>query len=125
MNKILLLVGCGGFLGSVGRFLCQQAALKYWPLGFPFGTFFVNIVGSFMIGVIYGLSERGGWLTPEWRFFLATGFCGGFTTFSAFSFESLVLMREGNFLNAGFFIVLSVVFSLVAVFLGLRACLVI
>ena len=119
MSKILILVGCGGFIGSVARYWCQQVAIKHLPLSYPFGTFFVNILGSFLIGVIYGLSEKGGWLTPEWRIFLATGFCGGFTTFSTFSFESLTLMREGNYLNMGLYIALSVILGLAAVFLGL------
>lgn len=120
MSKILLLVGCGGFLGSMSRYLCQQVAIKHLPLAFPYGTFLVNILGSFLIGIIYGLSERGGWLTPEWRFFLATGFCGGFTTFSTFSFESLTLMREGNYLNLGLYVALSVILGLAAAFLGLN-----
>ncbi len=119
MSKILLLVGCGGFIGSVARFWCQQLALKHLVLTFPYGTFFVNISGSFLIGLIYGLSEKGGWLTPEWRFFLATGFCGGFTTFSTFSYESLTLMREGNYLNLGLYIALSVFLGLAAAFLGI------
>ena len=118
MSKIFLLVGSGGFIGSVSRYWCHQLAHKYLPLAFPYGTFLINIAGSFLIGLVIGLSEKGGWLTPEWRFFLATGVCGGFTTFSTFSYESLVLLREGNCLNLGLYIVLSVVLGLGATFLG-------
>ena len=120
MYKICFLVGCGGFIGSVSRFWCQQMAARVLPLSYPYGTFFINILGSFLIGAVYGLAEKGGWMTPEWRFFLATGVCGGFTTFSNFSFESLVLLREGNYLNLGLYILLSVGLGLVAVFWGLN-----
>jgi CrcB protein len=83
MSKQLLLVGFGGFIGSVGRYLLSGLITKGFPNSFPIGTFTVNVLGCLIIGVIYGISERFGWLTQEWRLFLATGICGGFTTFSA------------------------------------------
>jgi len=119
MYKVLLIVGLGGFIGSAGRYWCHVMAGKYLPLTFPYGTFLINIAGSFLIGLIFGLSEKGGWLSPEWRFFLATGFCGGFTTFSSFSLENLALLREGNYLALGLYIGLSVIVGILAAFLGM------
>src|SRR5580693_2390139 len=98
MSRIILLVGFGGALGSIGRYLAQQLAARYILSTFPYGTFAVNILGCFVIGLIYGISARTGWLSPEWRIFLATGLCGGFTTFSTFSYESVMLMNDGEYL---------------------------
>jgi len=97
MNRIFYLVGIGGFIGSVSRYYSQQIVSKFFPSTLPYGTLTVNIVGCFLIGVIYALSEEGNILTPEWRLFLATGFCGGFTTFSTFSYESIKLIQDREF----------------------------
>ena len=97
MIKTLLLVGTGGFLGSVSRFLASRFMQDNFPSAFPFGTFFVNITGCLLIGLIYGFSERSSLLTAEWKMFLAVGFCGGFTTFSTFANENLALLRDGAF----------------------------
>ncbi len=83
-------------LGSVARYMAQGAALRLGASAFPAGTLAVNVVGSFLIGMIYGWSDKAGDLAPAWRLFLATGFCGGFTTFSAFSLESISLFKSGN-----------------------------
>jgi fluoride exporter len=115
----ILLVGFGGALGSIARFLSVYAVSRAVPDGFPLGTLVVNVTGCFAMGIIFGLSHRFDWLTPEWRFFLATGFCGGFTTFSAFAYESLILLQHRDYwsfaLNAG----LSFALCLAAVLLGL------
>jgi CrcB protein len=92
----VFLVGVGGMLGSVARYMAQGAALRLGASAFPAGTLAVNVVGSFLIGMIYGWSDKAGDLAPAWRLFLATGFCGGFTTFSAFSLESISLFKSGN-----------------------------
>jgi len=78
MIRTLLLVGTGGFLGSISRYLVSRFVQNSIPSSFPYGTFFVNIAGCLLIGIIYGLSERSSLLTPGWRLFLAAGFCGGF-----------------------------------------------
>jgi len=98
MIKTLLLVGTGGFLGSISRFLASRMMQNYFPSAFPWGTFTVNIAGCFLIGLIYGFSEKSSLLTAGWKMFLAVGFCGGFTTFSTFTNENLALLRDGDFL---------------------------
>jgi CrcB protein len=94
MWRTILIVGTGGFLGSVTRFLGQIAVEKVIHSTFPWGTFAVNILGSFIIGMVYALAEKGNLLSAEWRLFLAVGFCGGFTTFSSFAYNNLNLLKE-------------------------------
>jgi CrcB protein len=119
MGKMILLVGAGGFAGSIARFLSQHLVLKYYPSSFPWGTLLVNITGCFLIGLIYALAEKGTLISPEVRLLLATGFCGGFTTFSSFAYENIALMRDGEWLYAFLYIVASVVVGLLAAYLGL------
>ncbi|MBS1542445.1 MAG: fluoride efflux transporter CrcB [Bacteroidetes bacterium] len=119
MSRIFLLVGIGGFLGSAARYYSQQFLAKSIPSVLPYGTLAVNIIGCFLIGIIYGLSSRGNVLSPDWRIFLATGFCGGFTTFSAFSYESISLMQDGEYLYLSIYIAASVLFGLAATYLGI------
>lgn len=118
MSRILLIIGVGGFLGSISRYLSSQFIQKHFPSSFPFGTMWVNIAGCFLIGVIYALAEKGNILTPEWRLFLATGFCGGFTTFSTFAFENISLLRDGEYFYAAIYTGVSVFAGIIAVFLG-------
>jgi len=93
MIKISLLIGLGGFIGSIARHLTVSVMTKLFPSAFPYGTFSANIIGCLVIGVFYGLSERFDWLTPPWRFFLMTGLCGGYTTFSSFAYENIALLQ--------------------------------
>jgi fluoride exporter len=118
MIKTLLLVGTGGFIGSISRFLASRFIQENLPVAFPFGTFFVNISGCFLIGLIYGFSERSSLLTSGWKMFLAVGFCGGFTTFSTFANENLALLRDGDFLHFLLYTGLSVFLGITATFLG-------
>ena len=118
MIKTLLLVGTGGFLGSISRFLASRLIQENLPVAFPFGTFSVNITGCFLIGLIYGFSERSSLLTSEWKMFLAVGFCGGFTTFSTFANENLALLRDGDFFHFLLYTGLSVFLGITATFLG-------
>lgn len=118
MIKTLLLVGTGGFLGSVSRFLASRILQENFPSAFPFGTFLVNISGCFLIGLIYGISEKSSLLTPGWKMFLAVGFCGGFTTFSTFANENLALLRDSEFYYFFLYTGLSVFLGIAATFLG-------
>lgn len=119
MFKTLLIVGVGGGLGSMARYLVQFVAAKSMLGAFPFGTFIVNITGSLLIGIVFGLSDRVTGISPEWRIFLATGFCGGFTTFSTFSNENLALLRDGNYLVFMLYSLLSLSLGLGATLLGM------
>ena len=118
MIKSLLLVGTGGFLGSISRFLVSKFMQSSIASAFPYGTFAVNIAGCFLIGLIFGVSERSSILTSGWKLFLAVGFCGGFTTFSTFANENLALLRDGEFFYFFLYTGLSVFLGIAATFLG-------
>ena len=119
MSRIFLLVGIGGAIGSIARYLTANYFTKVFPAAFPYGTFIVNIIGCFVIGLVCGLSDNFEWLTPQWRLFLATGICGGYTTFSSFSYENIRLLQQGNYLVFATYSITSYVLGLLAVFLGL------
>lgn len=95
--KPLLIIGLGGAFGSICRYLAGVYVGKYLTHTFPLGTFLVNLTGCFLIGLLYGLSNKHAWMTMEWRLLLITGVCGGYTTFSSFSYEGLSLLRQGNY----------------------------
>jgi len=92
--------------------------LSYDILSIPVGTLSVNILGSFIIGFLTGLSERNASFTTEWRLFLMVGICGGFTTFSSFTHENLTLMHNGQFLSILLYTSLSIILGFIAVYLG-------
>jgi CrcB protein len=109
MDRNIILIGVGGFLGSVFRYLVTVFLARQFTSSFPLGTLTVNIVGCFLIGILFALSEKGNLLTPEWRIFLTTGFCGGFTTFSTFSYESIKLLQDGEILYLSLNVALSII----------------
>ncbi len=119
----LLPVALGGALGACARHLLGLATIALWPeAGLPIGTFAANALGSFLIGVVAALMLRDGQFgaTPARRQFLVAGFCGGFTTFSIFSFELLYFIETGAFALAGGHLLLSLIVWLGAVALGMR-----
>lgn len=120
MGKTILFIGIGSFVGGVLRFLLSQAIQSRLDGGFPFGTLVVNVVGCFLIGIVFGLYEKG-LVTDQARLFLATGILGGFTTFSAFSNESIALLRSGQHALALGYVAISVVVGLAATYAGLQA----
>jgi CrcB protein len=115
--RILLLIGTGSFIGGVLRYSLSQFIQTKSLSSFPFGTLGVNIIGCFAIGLVFALSEKTN-MSPEMRLFLATGICGGFTTFSAFSNETFSLMRDGQLFYASAYITSSVLFGVFATFIG-------
>lgn len=118
MLKSLLIVGTGGFIGTVLRFLVSRYFQENTFSLFPWGTFTVNIVGSLLIGIFYGMSERGNLLSPEIRIFLTVGICGGFTTFSSLTNDAFMLLQEKEWLKVSLYASLSFFLGLVAVYLG-------
>jgi CrcB protein len=116
--KQLLLVFIGGGLGSVLRYLVGKF-LNNADGGIPYGTFAANIIGSLLIGIILGLAAKNDTLTSNHTLLLATGFCGGFTTFSTFAYENQVLLKAGDFTSFALYTIGSFVIGFLAVFFGL------
>ncbi|HEX43016.1 MAG TPA: fluoride efflux transporter CrcB [Phycisphaerales bacterium] len=120
MVKVLI-VGAGGFLGSVLRYLTVVGVQGYLDRPWwPWGTFVVNMTGCLAIGVVAGLVDVKGLFGPETRVFLMMGLLGGFTTFSAFGYETLGLLRDGRMAAAAANIVLSVIVGVAAAFVGYK-----
>ena len=118
--RALLLVGLGGALGAMARYGLALMVGRLWPTAFPLATLLINSAGALAMGLFIGLMAR--WLPPwqeEARLFVAVGLLGGFTTFSAFSLDTIVLIERGELVQAGFYVLLSVVICLIGLYLGL------
>jgi len=116
--KQVLLIFIGGGVGSVLRYMVGKFT-KIPASGFPWGTFSVNILGSLLIGILMGVALKNSSFSENQTLLLVTGFCGGFTTFSAFAYENQVFLKEGDFTNFLIYTLGSISLGLVAVFLGL------
>lgn len=118
MYRTILIVGTGGFIGSVMRYLLQVFIESKLLSTFPLATLIANITGSFIIGVVFALAEKS-MMNSEWRIFMSVGICGGFTTFSAFAFNNFNMIKEHTwnqlFLNIGGTMILGIL----AVYLGI------
>jgi len=119
MLRTLIIVGSGGFIGTALRYLVQVNVEKFLASSFPLGTFLVNVAGSFVIGIIYALAEKGNLMNPEWRIFLAIGICGGFTTFSTFAMDNLNLMKDNSLWQLLLYTGGSLFLGIAAVYLGI------
>ncbi len=118
MIKTLLLVGLGGAIGSIFRYLTHWLTTKYFQNSFPLSTFFVNIIGSLLIGLFIGYIGK---YFPEnhpLKFFLIVGFCGGFTTFSSFALENYNLLQNNNQIIAYIYMSTSIILTIFAVGFG-------
>lgn len=116
--KQLMLVFLGGGFGSVLRYILG----KYFnspETGIPYGTFAANILGSLLIGIILGVAAKNNTLSQNQILLLATGFCGGFTTFSTFAYENHVFLKSGDFTSFAFYTIASFIIGFLAVFLGM------
>lgn len=116
--KLILMIGIGGFIGTISRYLISVLIQNKFLSTYPWGTFTVNIMGCFLIGIIYALSDKGNF-SVEWRLFLATGIMGGFTTFSSFSNETVSMLRDAQYGNALLYVGSSVLLGLLATFCGI------
>ncbi|RED44992.1 fluoride efflux transporter CrcB [Seonamhaeicola aphaedonensis] len=116
--KHILLVFLGGGFGSVLRYVIGKY-LNSPSNGIPYGTFAANILGSLLIGIILGLAAKNNSLTQSQTLLLATGFCGGFTTFSTFAYENHVFLKAGDFTSFAVYTMASFIIGFLAVFLGM------
>ena len=118
-TRMLFYVALGSAIGGMSRYLLGGLIQRLLDTTFPAGTLLVNISGSFLLGAILRYTIETPTLSPEIRAFLTIGFCGGYTTFSTFSYETVALLEDGEWTRAGLYVGASVLLSLVGVFLGL------
>ena len=116
--KQLLLVFIGGGLGSSLRYWIGTY-LNNYKSGIPYGTFAANIIGSLIIGMVLGVSLKNNYVSNNTILFIATGFCGGFTTFSAFAYENHLFLKSGDFMSFAIYTILSFIIGFAAVFFGM------
>ena len=119
MLKTILYIAFGGAIGSVLRFLTSLFVAKFWQNHFPLATFLTNVVGCFLIGIFIGYLDKNNLTDSNLKWFLITGFCGGFTTFSTFGLENFNLFQSNNSFLAFAYIASSIIAGLFAVWLGL------
>ena len=122
MILYLLLVGLGGALGSILRYLLAIGLSKLWSAPFPLGTFLANVIGCFAIGNLGSILTGPTALRDEYRLFLIVGLLGGFTTFSSYAWETIGLGASQDFLRAASYVLLSNGLGLIAVFAGMKIC---
>ena len=118
MTINIICVGCGGFLGAISRYIISIYTSKQFLFKILLGTLIVNVLGGFLIGLIMELTIKNNFISPQLKLFLTTGIMGGLTTFSTFSYETIVLIKEGNILLAILNILLNLILSLLGVVLG-------
>jgi fluoride exporter len=115
---MLWYIAVGSAIGGMSRYVIGGLVQRLLDTTFPAGTLLINVTGSFLLGAILRYGVETPTLTPELRAFLTVGFCGGYTTFSSFSYEALALLEDGEWGRAGSYIGLSLLLSLAATFLG-------
>lgn len=113
-------IAFGGALGAVSRYWLNSAVQRFNDSGFPLGTFAVNVLGSFLIGIFFVLLTEKAQIAEQWRPVIVVGFLGGLTTFSTFSLDALLLFEQGHYNTALFYIISSVALCLIAAFAGMQ-----
>jgi len=119
--KVFWAVAIGAALGGLARFYLADVIQHRAGIDFPAGTLVINITGSFLIGFFLRYALQSAVIGPEMRIFLTTGFCGGYTTFSTFSYETITLLQDGEYGRASLYVGTSVAFALAATILGIAA----
>ncbi len=117
-NYLIVFLGAG--FGGMLRYWGSAFVYKFLSTNFPYGTLFVNVLGSFLIGVFMYYLDANEMISVETRIFLTTGFCGGLTTFSTFSFETINLLKDKEFLFAGLNILSNIIITLIALFIAYK-----
>lgn len=120
--KLILAIAAGGALGAIGRHLVMVQVGHWFGTGFPLGTIVVNVLGSFVLGVLVELMALIWSPSLELRAFLTVGALGAFTTFSTFSMDAVLLYERGAHAQVAAYVAASVIFSILAFFIGLRLC---
>ena len=115
--KNTIMVGCGSLLGGAARYLIS-VAMKTMSKGFPWGTLAVNLVGCLVIGLLWGFFSKNSSESSSWALFMTIGICGGFTTFSTFSKEALMMLQAGNFMSLMAYVAISVIAGIALVAAG-------
>lgn len=115
----ILLIGAGGFLGAISRYYVSKGSTLVLGNRIPYGTLIVNVLGSFLLGLIFTLSVEKLAVSENMRFFIAVGFLGAFTTFSTFSVETLYLIEDGAYSSAFVYVMGNLLISLAAAFAGI------
>ena len=118
MIRTILFIGLGSFAGGVSRYLLSHFIQNATTTSFPLGTLIVNILGCFVIGILYGIFDKGGLMNSDLRLFLTMGFCGGFTTFSTFMAENVALLKGNNLFYLSMNLTASILIGFLMLFLG-------
>lgn len=119
--KVLILIGSGSFIGGVLRYLITLSVQKKMLSSFPYGTLMVNVLGCLLLGLLVSVFDRKIEFNSDIKLFLTIGLCGGFTTFSTFTLESFMLLKDSNYFHFFSYSLLSIIFCLLAFFLGFIA----
>lgn len=116
--KSLLIIGLGGFLGSIARYGISLFFSNFTNLKFPFATLITNLLGCFIIGLVWGIIQKQNSINQDLSLFLIVGVCGGFTTFSTFAHENFSMLEHGNYINSLFYSAISLIIGVLAVWGG-------